>query len=87
MLHRIRVWREYKQFSHVLSDGLRLNFIPTSYYRLTHQTPSSIKTVIKHHELEMMLMGRPCGWKEMRRQIINLLLLVAALLVGLSLME
>jgi len=86
MQHRTGAWREYEQVSHVLSSWVKRVALLLSRNRVRHQTSRVINRNIRRREIRTMLMGRSCSRQELQRQIINLLLLVAALVLVLSMM-
>ena len=87
MQHRTGIWQEYEHISHVLFSWVKRVALLLSRNRGADQTSRIISRNIRRREIRTVLMGRSCSRQELHRQIINLLLLVAALVLVFSMME
>lgn len=87
MQPRTEVWQEYEQNAHVFAD--RWMRLVSSLHHNKHDYGVSrmMYRRKRQRELYTKLMGWPCSRQELQRQLIALLLLVAALVLMLSMME
>ncbi len=88
MQHRTGVWQVHERNSHVTTTWLnQITLLLKRSRRVARSSNEVVNRNVRQREIYRMLMGRPCGRRELHRQLSILLRLFIVLVLMLSLMD